>query len=137
MGFIVLVFPLALWAVPQHGVLANTVFYIVLSIGGSALASLMALVYVKGRLFPDPALKDAPKGGKARLLAYKSWAESQDDTQRVKKQFSINDFRICVQLLPYFSHSLPREERGGEAEHADGNWLQGVPPGFEKNIREK
>ena len=86
LGLIVLVFPLALWAVPQHGPLANTVFYIVLSIGSGSLTGLIALAYLKSILFPRQSSDAAPMSGKARLQAYQNWEQTQEDAQRVKRQ---------------------------------------------------
>mgnify|MGYP007046922565 CR=1 FL=1 len=86
MGLIVLVFPLALWSVPQQGELANTAFYIVLSLGGGAIIVLIGLAYLKGKLFPDRAPPCAPAGGKARMDAYLTWSESQADARRVATQ---------------------------------------------------
>ncbi|MBT3536003.1 MAG: hypothetical protein HN478_19125 [Rhodospirillaceae bacterium] len=86
-GFIVIIFPLALWAVPQQGALANSVFYVVLVIGLGALVTLIGLAYFKGLLFPAPAPQGGPKGGKARLLAYQTWSQSQDELRKVENQF--------------------------------------------------
>ena len=85
-GLIVIIFPLALWAVPQHGLLANTVFYIVLSVGCGSIIALIGLGYLKSLLFPDRSAPGAPVGGKARLQAYLTWAQSQEDARRVEKQ---------------------------------------------------
>jgi len=86
LGLIVLVFPLALWAVPQHGPFANTVFYIVLSVGCGSLIVLIGLGYLKSFLVPDRSPQDIPMGGKARLQAYQTWAQSQEDARRVENQ---------------------------------------------------
>ncbi len=85
-GIAVLIFPLALWAVPQHGPLANTIFYIVLSIGCGSFFAVIGLAYLKGLLFPDASPRGTPTGGKARLQAYITWSQSQDDVRRVEKQ---------------------------------------------------
>ena len=108
-GLIVLVFPLALWAVPQHGALANTVFYIVLLAGGGSLISLIALAYLKGLLFPSRLDQDAPMGGKARLEAYKAWGQTQDDARRVEKQIrsmkggGLHNFGYMVRIATLLS----------------------------------
>lgn len=85
LGLVVIVFPLALWAVPQQGVLANTVFYIVLSVGCGSFVALLGLAYFKGRLFPDPSPQGQPEGGKARMQAYLTWAETQEHERRAEK----------------------------------------------------
>ncbi len=112
LGFIVIVFPLALWAVPQHGVLANTVFYIVLSIGSGSFVALLGLVYLKSLLFPERSPRGTAAGGKARLEAYKTWSETQDDARKVEKQLrsvkggALHDFgymaRIASLLITVF-----------------------------------
>jgi hypothetical protein len=86
LGLAVLIFPLALWAVPQHGPMANTVFYIVLSIGCGSFFAIIGMAYLKGLLFPDPSPRGTPAGGKARLQAYITWSQSQDDVRRVERQ---------------------------------------------------
>ena len=86
LGIAVLVFPLALWSVPQHGLLANTIFYIVLSVGCGSFFGIIGLAYLKGFLFPELSPRGTPTGGKARLQAYVNWAQSQDDVRRVERQ---------------------------------------------------
>ena len=86
MGLIVLVFPLALWSVPQHGPLANTAFYIVLSVGSGALVILVGLAYLKTLLFPDRAPRGMPGGGKARMEAYLTWSQTQEDARKGEQQ---------------------------------------------------
>ncbi|MBC8240474.1 MAG: hypothetical protein ISR50_04550 [Alphaproteobacteria bacterium] len=86
MGLIVLVFPLALWSVPQQGIHANTIFYIVMSLGGGAIIVLIGLAYVKGLLFPDRSPPGTAAGGKARMEAYLTWSESQADARKVETQ---------------------------------------------------
>ena len=89
LGFIVVVFPLALWSVPQQGKSANTIFYIVLAVGCGAFIALIGLAYLKSRLFPDRSSQGAPAGGKPRLQAYQAyqaWMESQEDARRVERQ---------------------------------------------------
>jgi hypothetical protein len=108
-GLVVLVFPLALWAVPQHGPLANTIFYIVLSIGGGSFFAVIGLAYLKGWLFPDPSPRDTPVGGKARLQAYLTWSQSQADVRRVEKQLrsvkggALHDFGYMVRIAALLS----------------------------------
>ncbi len=86
LGLIVLVFPLALWSVPQHGPLANTAFYIVLSVGIGSVVALIGLGYLKSLLFPDRSPRGTPVGGKARLQAYLTWDQTQADARRVENQ---------------------------------------------------
>jgi hypothetical protein len=112
LGLVVIVFPLALWAVPQQGVLANTVFYIVLAIGSGSFVSLLGLVYLKSLLFPERSPRGTPAGGKARLEAYKTWSETQDDARKFRKQIrsikggALHDFgymaRIASLLVTVF-----------------------------------
>ena len=90
LGLIVIIFPLALWAVPQHGVLANTVFYIVIAVGSGSFVALIALVYFKSLLFPDLSPRgkgDEEAGGsKDRMQAYLSWSQTQEDALKVERQ---------------------------------------------------
>jgi hypothetical protein len=90
LGFIVIIFPLALWAVPQHGVLANTVFYIVLSVGCGSFVSLIGLVYLKSRLFPGHSPQGMPTDEAGvvedRMQAYLTWSQTQEDARKVERQ---------------------------------------------------
>ena len=99
LGLIVLVFPLALWAVPQHGPLANTVFYIVLSIGSGSLTGLIALAYLKSILFPRQSSDAAPMSGKARLQAYQNWEQTKG-----QKTTALPQRRRPAQFGLYGSH---------------------------------
>ena len=104
LGLIVIVFPLALWAVPQHGELANTVFYIVLSIGCGSVVALIGLAYFKGLLFPERSPRGTPVGGKARLQAYQTWSQSQEDVRRIEQQLrsikgsALHDFGYMARI---------------------------------------
>jgi hypothetical protein len=86
LGLIVVVFPLAVWSVPQQGRSATTIYYIVLSVGGGSFIALIALTYLKNLLFPDRSLEDVQADGQTRLEAYLSWSEAQEKARRAERQ---------------------------------------------------
>jgi len=104
LGFIVVIFPLAVWSVPQQGPSANTIFYIVLSVGCVSFFGLIGLTYLKSRLFRDRLPQDAPAGGETGYQAYLTWAESQENARRAERQVrsmkrsALHDFGFMVRV---------------------------------------
>lgn len=112
LGFIVIVFPLALWAVPQHGILANTIFYIVLSTGCGSFIAYIGLAFLKSYLLPDHSPDGMVRehvGGKARMQAYLTWDKSQEDAYKIEKQLrsvkasALHDFGYMVRIASFLS----------------------------------
>ncbi len=84
-GFIAVVTPLALWAVPQVGDFSITVYYYVVSIGVAAFVAVVALSLTKERLFPEES-----EGGEVRDLATLrqmriDWEEAQEEKLRASR----------------------------------------------------
>lgn len=86
LGLIVVVFPLAIWAVPQQGVSATMIYYIVLTIGGVSFVGLIALIYLKGMLYPDRLSQEVAASKETRLQAYLNWSETQEEVRKAKNQ---------------------------------------------------
>ena len=89
LGMFVVVTPLALWAVPMGGIFANTAFYIVLSVFFASIIIFIGMSYLKGLLFPDFSSQNKSydaAAGKARMQAYLTWQQTQDDARRAEKQ---------------------------------------------------
>ena len=85
LGMFVVVTPLALWAVPMGGIFANTAFYIVLSVFFASIIIFIGMSYLKGLLFPDFSSQNKSydaAAGKARMQAYLTWQQTQDDARR-------------------------------------------------------
>ncbi len=81
-GFIAVITPLALWAVPQVGDFSVVVYYYVVSIGVGAFLAVVALSRLQDRLFPEHS-----KGGEVRDLKTLrqmrvDWEEAQEEKLR-------------------------------------------------------
>jgi len=104
LGFIVVVFPLAVWSVPQQGQSANTIFYIVLTVGSVSFVSLIALTWLKSRLFRGRLPHEAPADGPTGYQAYLTWAEAKDKERQAELQLrsmkssALQDFGVMARV---------------------------------------
>ncbi|MBT3331187.1 MAG: response regulator [Rhodospirillaceae bacterium] len=84
-GFIAVITPLILWAVPQVGDFSITVYYYVVSIGVGAFVAVVGLTFLQHRLFPDSAPDGEFRDFQTLRQLRLDWEEAQEEKLRAGK----------------------------------------------------
>lgn len=101
-GFIAVITPLAMWAVPQVGDFSILVYYFVFLIGVGAFLAVLVLSRLQNRLFPDSSTGGEVRDLKSLRQLRIDWEQAQEEKLRAGrvrqtvKGYALRDLRFIA-----------------------------------------